>query len=149
MFNKDILVGHPPAIGPDTYLNGARNGWPHAHSVEDAYECPPYTWTPDDYVKTNARTEGKEYSQALAEADAISAKQAEQAFLKSILKEVAVPLPVTGLEPRDDIEYIAEFTTTGGAVLRKRTISYKTIANFDTYADAETAAEALNNHEGY
>lgn len=27
--------------GPDTYLNGARNGWPQDHSSEDAFDLPP------------------------------------------------------------------------------------------------------------
>lgn len=55
------------------------------------------------------------------------------------------PVPPRGtVEPR---EYRAEFGTDGSArlVLDKTT----TIATFDTFADAQLAAEALNNHKGY
>lgn len=49
-------------------------------------------------------------------------------------------------------EYVAKYTSMGGAELVLITKStYETIrpiAAFDTMADAQTAAEALNNHEG-
>ena len=45
-------------------------------------------------------------------------------------------------------QYSAEFTGQGKAVLVLYTPS-RVIAHFDTFADAQTAAEALNNHHGY
>lgn len=50
-------------------------------------------------------------------------------------------------------EYHAEYGSKGEAILviatQSVTRSVKRIAYFDTYADAQRAAEALNNHEGY
>lgn len=50
-------------------------------------------------------------------------------------------------------EYSAAYTATGGVSLVLTTVSNyrteRTIAAFDTFADAQTAAEALNNLKGY
>lgn len=51
------------------------------------------------------------------------------------------------LNVRRDHEYSAEFGTDGSARLVLN--SKRHIATFDTYRDAKTAAEALNNHKGY
>jgi len=54
---------------------------------------------------------------------------------------------------KTDEEYFPKFNGHGGAELCIRTVTttaaYKRIATFDTYADAETAAKALNEHKGY
>lgn len=46
-------------------------------------------------------------------------------------------------------EYRAEFGTDGSARLYLHTPPKLFIATFETFADAKTAAEALNNHKGY
>jgi hypothetical protein len=46
-----------------------------------------------------------------------------------------------------DNQYVAEYVSSGGVTLFL--VTKKTIASFDTLADAKTAAEALNNHKGY
>jgi hypothetical protein len=78
----------------NTYLNGHSKGWPHDHSVDDAYEAPPYT-----HITTS--NESPEY------------------------------------KARSD----------GSLVLVTACVTH--IANFGTFADAQLAAEALNNHKGY
>lgn len=47
----------------------------------------------------------------------------------------------------EDREYKAEFGTDGSA--RLYLITKTSVAKFDTFADAQLAAEALNNHNGF
>ena len=47
----------------------------------------------------------------------------------------------------EDTEYVAQFGGDGSAILFL--VTKRSVAKFDTFADAKTAAEALNNHKGY
>lgn len=49
---------------------------------------------------------------------------------------------------KDKPEYSAAYTGSGKVILILSTPD-RTIGYFDTYADAQLAAEALNNHKGY
>jgi len=53
------------AQGPDTYLNGARNGWPHDHSVDETYECPPHTWKPRVPLAANVDAQARNLEAAM------------------------------------------------------------------------------------
>ena len=112
--------------GPSTYLHAGASkiGWPHDHSVDDTYECPPHTWTP---------------GQELAAIRDKNAATAEDTFC---VPPIPPPQPMPG-----EHQYTAEFRGDGSAVLVL--YSSKLIAEFDTIADAKLAAEALNNHKGY
>jgi hypothetical protein len=140
------------AEGHDTYLNGHRNGWPHDHSVEDAYEVPPYTWEPP--AKANAAVEGGSLPDAVEwdhnDQPGPSELAARQAFLDGLVRPQTINVPDPGTVT-SDTEYKAVWGPKGEAkLIRVETQSrHTTIAKFDTFADAETAAEALNNHEGY
>ncbi len=56
--------------------------------------------------------------------------------------------PVEAEDPAHGPQYAAEFTTSGGAILVFYPAAQK-IAAFETMADAQTAAKALNEHKGY
>jgi hypothetical protein len=118
--------------GPSTYLHaGSGKGWPHDQSTEDTFEVPsspvqPWPCPPHPL-------------------DGLTAKQAQAAFLNSpVFTPEAIEAQVISTVEK---EYRAEFDTKGRAllILHRR----QTVASFDTYADAQLAAEALNNHEGY
>lgn len=85
--------------GPDTYLNGHSKGWPHDHSVDDAYEAPLFTMKP----KT---------------------------------------------APAEEREFKASFGPDGSSKVWLHTPP-RLIGSFETHADAQLAAEALNNYKGY
>jgi hypothetical protein len=119
----DIPHGHPCSQGPDTYLNGARNGWPQDPKAEDTFELP----------KLNAQPEGS--APAEGEQRDMSEFKARNAFFNSILSN-------------EEPEFKAEFGTDGSS----RVYLYsprRLIGSFETHADAQLAAEALNNYKGY
>lgn len=123
----------------NTYLHagaGSR-GWPHDHSVEDTYECPPWEakhiFTIPELPKLNAQVEGSCAPEGVQHD--LSELKARSAFF-------------TRIATSDTPQYTAESDGKGGAILVLYTPA-KIIARFDTYADATTAAQALNNHKGY
>lgn len=82
--------------------------------------------------------------------------KAEDAFeLPPLRNGVTVEVPLYETKDTSEVEqqYSAVYTTKGGVELRLETVStyttIRTIGTFDTFADAQLAAEALNNLKGY
>lgn len=103
------------------------------HKTEDAFEAP----------KINAQIEGASYYEA-------SEQQDRDAFLNSpVFTPEVLAARMSSVD--DEHMYEAEWGPKGEAVLVRLEIktTKKFIAWFDTFADAQKAAEALNNHEGY
>lgn len=113
-------------LGPSTYLHAGASkvGWPYDQKAEDTFDLPKTTVMPP--VDTPDPSE----------------VAAEEALFKNLVDSSSVTK-----------EYSAELTTKGGAQLVITIVStYRTarpIASFDTFYDAQTAAQALNEHEGY
>jgi hypothetical protein len=106
---------------------GFSRGWPHDHKAEDGYEAPPHTWAPGVNESFRLLAEKKEEA---------SMTHTTTTWETGAVTECASP------------EYRAEFGTDGSARLYLH--APKTlIGSFDTFADAQLAAEALNNHKGY
>ena len=107
----------------DTYLHAfGGQGWPADHRAEDTFEVPGAGWL------TNA------------EAAATQAQLWEPAKNKTTLEATHVLA--------DAPQYSAAYTGSGKVILVLSTPD-RTIGYFDTFADAQLAAEALNNHKGY
>jgi hypothetical protein len=154
------------AKGHNTYLHaGSSKGWPADHTVEDTFDIPVATIKPErgplvaafdqphyDWVEDSLPPRSSEAGYFFP--DAITAEEARKALYDSpvFTPEAQAALPRT---VSDDSEYVAVWGGKGNALLVcrrtlvRRTITDTTIANFDTMADARTAAEALNNHKGY
>lgn len=127
--------GKPMGCQPlshNTYLHAGsgKRGWPYDHSVDDAYECPPFTWAP-----------------TLQEAFKLSnpVTIAREAIDHALMGTGESPIAFAA--PEDTTEYRALFGEKGEAYLVL--VNIKRIAKFDTFADAQTAAKALNEHHGF
>ncbi len=108
-----------------TYLHCApKPGWPADHTTEDAFDLP--------------------------KKPRVTAHEARAAFYNEPESpQSAAPLTPAIFEAAE--EYRAEYTSGGGVVLvlSKTQQQKTTIAYFDTYVDAQTAAKALNELKGY
>lgn len=116
----------------DTYLHaGAGKGWPHDHKAEDTFEVHPlkHEWSEDRIYNITPPLNVLEHPELIG-------------------------MPMITIDTRDNglinnaPEYKAEFGHDGSANLVLYT-PRRLIAKFDTMADAQLAAEALNNHKGY
>jgi hypothetical protein len=107
----------------NTYLHAGSGklGWPHDHTVEDTYAYGPQE---------------------------MAARAMDEARDAALLNEAHKAVHPVAVLPNDQ-EYSAEFGAHGEAYVVKRSTTYKFIAAFDTMADAQKAAKALNEHEGY
>lgn len=153
--DQTYSVGHPKVL-PSTYLNGFNGEERHrlAQIPEDAFDLPtfaPFPLTPTPaaeeyagiYNKTSDVTATLAQDAAI-DATALNDSAAEAAFLKDFEDKPS---------PDMEIEYVAYFGNRGQAILAKRTTIIREIdapiATFDTFDDAQKAAQALNEHEGY
>jgi hypothetical protein len=122
-----------------TPWNQRSPGYPQDHSAEDTFDIPPF---PVEPVKINAAIEGNTWPEASDASELSEDKEADAAFLSNLTDTLEVTQ-----------EYSAEFTTRGGVQLilttTSKTHTVRPIASFDTFADAQLAAEALNNHNGF
>jgi hypothetical protein len=109
--------------GADTYLHAGHGtkGWPHDHKAEDPFEVPPHL----------------SMSQFLNKKDLETAKL-DQAY------KAAHPVGIINDTP----QYSAAYTGSGKAILVLSTPE-RTIGFFDTFADAQLAAKALNELKGW
>lgn len=110
----------------DTYLHAGKPskiGWPHDHTAEDTFAVPPMGIGAPPWMPVPPFAPGLILQHPPCE-------------------QLAKPKP-----PVVELEYRAEFGTDGSA--RLLLITTATIAKFDTFADAQLAAKAINEHKGY
>lgn len=117
------------AKGPSTYLHaGSSKGWPADQKSEDTFEVPSEQRTVSPWDASAPWHPTTHFRDGTP--------------IPMVTVDTRAPAPVT-----EEREYRAEFGDSGEAFL---VLDHtKRIAKFDTYADAQTAAEALNNLKGY
>jgi hypothetical protein len=133
-----------------TYLHaGAGEGWPADHKAEDTFDlpCDAMKHCLDTFTRTKPSDATLSdiigpYRQPAAAAD-----NTFQSYANACNNyRPGNPNMLKKPEPPED-EYIAEFGPDGSARLVVATT--RIIANFNNFADAQTAAKALNELKGY
>lgn len=132
-----------PMTPPSTHLHtGEGKGGTADHKAEDTFELTPAT------TGAEWETAKKKLMQRAADQHIYTIKTSEvwPSHWVAATEESLTPQTFDAAE-----QYTAEFTPTGGVslVLTTTKIVKKTIASFDTFADAQTSAKALNELKGY